>query len=142
MSNQIFSVNISACSENDFPVITKLISEFYLDDNDLKSAQFLIAKDKGKVVGFGRLRQYPSCSELCSLGVVEDLRLKGIGSAVSRALIKKSTFPLYTVTIIPEFFSRFGFKIVTDFPTEIGVKHSYCTNALTVPETYVVMEFN
>jgi len=142
MPNNILNVDISACSENDFQHVKKLIAEFCLDDNDLKAEQFLIAIAEGKLVGFGRLRQYPGCCELCSLGVAEDLRSKGIGSALSKALIKKSTSDLYTVTIIPAFFSRFGFKKVSDFPSELAIKQSYCTSTLTVPETYVVMQLN
>jgi N-acetylglutamate synthase-like GNAT family acetyltransferase len=140
MESHILNVNISACTEIEFPLIKELIAEFCLDDNDLQSSQFLVAKYDDKIVGFGRLRQYPTCSELCSLGVIEDKRLKGVGRQLTLALIKKATFPLYLVAIIPDFFTRFGFTEISDFPSEIGTKLNYCKESLSVPEPYVVMK--
>ena len=140
MRSNILQANISPCTENEFPIIKKLIAEFCLDDNDLHASQFLVAKFEEKIVGFGRLRQYPSCNELCSLGVIEDLRLKGIGRQLTLSLIKKATLPLYLVAIIPDFFTKFGFTEIPDFPSELGVKLKYCTEALSVPETYLVMK--
>lgn len=141
MSNNILQATISACTDAEFPIIKKLIAEFCLDDNDLHASQFLIAKFEGKIVGFGRLRQYPTCSELCSLGVIEDLRLKGIGRQLTLALTKKATLPLYLVAIIPDFFTKLGFTEITDFPSEMQVKLNYCTESLPVPENYVVMKY-
>ncbi len=140
MSNNVLQATIFACTEIDFPIVKKLIAEFCLDDNDLRSDQFLVAKFEGKIVGFGRLRQYPACTELCSLGVIENERLKGVGRQLTLALIEKATLPLYLVAIIPDFFTKFGFTEITDFPSEIGVKLKYCIESLSVPETYVVMK--
>jgi N-acetylglutamate synthase-like GNAT family acetyltransferase len=103
---------ITNCSAEDFLRVKKYISEFCLDDNDLKPEQFLVAKHGAELVGFGRLRSYSGCSELCSLGVVEAYRKKGVGSQLSKTLIRKSNSPLYTVTVIPEFFERLGSKPV------------------------------
>jgi N-acetylglutamate synthase-like GNAT family acetyltransferase len=140
MQTNILNVKISGCTESEFPIVKKLITELCLDDNDLQASQFLVAKFEDKIVGFGRLRQYPACNELCSLGVIEDQRLKGVGRQLSLALIKKATLPLYLVAIIPDFFSKFGFTEITDFPSELGVKLKYCRESLSVPEPYVVMK--
>lgn len=142
MNSNILQANITPCTAIEFPVVKKLIAEFCLDNNDLRPEQFLVAKFEGEIVGFGRIRQYPACNELCSLGVIENLRLKGIGRQLTRALIKKATLPLYLVAIIPDFFSKLGFIEIDDFPSEIGNKLKYCTEALPVPETYVVMQLN
>lgn len=140
MKGEPLQVYITTCSHSEFPIIKKLIAAFCLDDNDLRAEQFLVAKFEEKIVGFGRLRQYPACTELCSLGVIEDLRLKGIGRQLTLALSKKATLPLYLVAIIPDFFTKLGFTETTDFPPEIGVKLKYCIESLSVPETYVVMK--
>jgi N-acetylglutamate synthase-like GNAT family acetyltransferase len=140
MERQLLKVEISDCTESELIIVKKLIAEFCLDDNDLRAGQFLVAKSEGKIVGFGRIRQYPECSELCSLGVIEDKRLKGVGRQLSLALIKKATLPLYSVAIIPDFFSKLGFAEVTDFPSEIAAKLKYCIESLPVPETYVAMK--
>ncbi len=130
---------IAACSDSEFGEVVKYIELLQLDNNKLNSSQFLVAKKENKVVGFGRLRSYSVCQELCSLGVIEPFRNKGAGTAISLELIKKAELPLYVVTIIPVFFSRLGFEEVEEFPSDIGVKMSYCTDSLPVPETYVAM---
>jgi amino-acid N-acetyltransferase len=140
MERTFLKVEISSCTASEFPEIKKLIAGFCLDDNDLRPEQFLVARSEEKIVGFGRLRQYPDCNELCSLGVIEDKRLKGVGRQLSLALIKKATLPLYLVAIIPDFFSKLGFTKITDFPSELGVKLKYCNESLSVPEPYVVMK--
>ena len=140
MQQPLVSSDITLCSKNDFLIVKKLISDYCLDDNDLQPEQFLIAVVENKIAGFGRLRNYSVCSELCSLGVVEELRLKGIGSLLSHSLIAKNQLPLYTVTIIPEFFEKFGFKLTESYPIEIEQKVKYCTSVLSVPEKYVVMK--
>jgi N-acetylglutamate synthase-like GNAT family acetyltransferase len=136
---QTITPKISACSADDFTTVCQLISKFCLDDNDLKAEQFMVAKQGERLLGFGRLRTYNGCSELCSLGVIEGFRLMGIGSQISKVLIEKSLSPLYTVTIIPGFFERLGFQTTETFPSEIRTKLNYCISALAVPEKYVVM---
>jgi N-acetylglutamate synthase-like GNAT family acetyltransferase len=141
MPNRIISPEISVCTSSDFITVKQFVSEFCLDDNDLKPGHFLVAKQHEHIIGFGRLRNYGTCNELCSLGVVETFRLQGVGSQVSKALIEKSKVPLYTVTIIPGFFEKLGFRIVDEFPPEIHAKLNYCLTSLAVPETYVVMKY-
>jgi N-acetylglutamate synthase-like GNAT family acetyltransferase len=140
MPHSLISPSISLCTPADFTLVKNLIAEFCLDDNDLKPEQFLVAKLEGEIIGFGRLRTYSNSGELCSLGVIEKCRLQGVGSNLSKALIKKSTSDLFTVTIIPGFFEKLGFQTVEEFPSEIKTKLNYCITALSVPEKYVVMK--
>ena len=91
------------------------------------------------MVGFGRLRKHFDCIELCSLGVVTNYRRQGIGKAIVKELIKKSSDSIHLVCIIPDFFTPFGFKIVEQYPNAIQNKLKYCTQELVVPETYVAM---
>lgn len=104
--------------------------------------QFLVAKENNEVLGFGRIREYNDCSELCSLGVTEPKRLQGIGKQLVKELILKAHKPLYLVCIIPEFFIPFGFQVVSEYPYALEEKLLYCTSELVVPEKYVVMKYN
>lgn len=122
-------------------MIKKLIQQFELDDRELDYHQFLVAKEKDELLGFGRIREREGCFELCSLGVAEPMRLKGIGKQLVKALILKSSKPLFLVCIIPEFFTPFGFEVVSEYPAAMQEKLHYCTSELVVPETYVVMKF-
>lgn len=112
-----------------------------MDNRELFQEQFLEAVSNDELVGFGRIRKREGCSELCSLGVIEPERLKGVGKQLVRALIQKADEPLFLVCIIPEFFTPFGFKVVSEYPEAMQEKVDYCTSELVVPETYVVMKF-
>jgi len=134
-------MRIEEPSAQQYEGIMRLIGQFELDDREVLSTQFLAAVSENTLLGFGRIRTYPACSELCSLGVVEPLRHKGIGSQLVQKLIQKAQQPLYLVCIIPEFFEPLGFKTVADYPPELGEKLDYCREALSVPEEYVVMKY-
>ncbi len=135
-------IQILPCSDNDFLLVKKFINEFALDNTNLKREQFLLAKFNNELVGFVRQKNYSGCSELCSLGVIESYRLKGVGSKLVKAIIHQCKNPLYLVAIIPKFFTPFGFNEIADYPNEILNKLQYCQNSLGVPEPYVVMKLN
>jgi len=128
-------------TKKEFEQICEYIHEFELDDCDLSPHQFIIALNgNDKLLGFGRLRNHPDCTELCSLGVVTQHRSQGIGKAIVSQLIKRAIGKLYLVCIIPEFFTPFGFTIVNHYPAPLLNKLNYCTHELVVPEIYVVMQ--
>ena len=136
------SISILPCDDDDFLLVKKFISDFSLDDTQLDARQFLIAKKNHEVIGFVRYKKYEDCAELCSLGVVENYRLKGVGSKLVRALLQKNGRPVFIVTIIPEFFTRFGFEDVPEYPESVRKKLLYCESSLSVPEKYLVMAMN
>jgi N-acetylglutamate synthase-like GNAT family acetyltransferase len=68
-------------------------------------------------------------------------RFNGIARALIEARIKIATQPIFLVCIIPDYFKKLGFKIVTQYPAEIADKLNYCNAELMVPEPYVVMKF-
>lgn len=137
---QLLSVFIVVpCSEKDFASVAQYIGVLHLDNNDLHFSQFLVVKHKKQIIGFGRLRNYSACNELCSLGVIDPFRHKGIGTKIARALIEKASKAVYVVTVIPEFFRQLGFKKTGVFPIEIAEKIKYCTGSLPVLAAYVAM---
>lgn len=136
------SICIGNLSPVNFEEIVNHILNFELDNRNLMAEQFLVARQEDQTVGFGRIREYAHCSELCSLGVIEPERNKGIGSLLVKSLIQKTTLPLYLVCIIPDFFKPFGFIETNDYPLELQHKLDYCTSELVVPETYVVMKYS
>ncbi len=132
-------LSIVACNAKHFAAVQRYIQVFELDNRQLKPEDFLIALMDDALVGFGRVREYADCSELCSLGVTEPHRCKGIGSALVQALAQKAQQPLYLVCIIPPFFEPLGFATCTHYPTAMQQKLDYCSSALPVAEAYVVM---
>jgi N-acetylglutamate synthase-like GNAT family acetyltransferase len=134
-------LTLNTPSFTDFNSIKKYIAEFELDDRALQINEFTAAYINNDLVGFGRLRQYENCCEICTLGVLPDCRRKGIGVAITKNLIEKATSDCYLVCIIPEYFKPMGFEETEMFPAELQNKLTYCTQSLVVPETYVVMAY-
>lgn len=126
-------------TDKEFNQIYLFITEFELDNRDLKKEQFIVALRNTELVGFGRLREHTDCLELCSLGVITSYRRQGIGKAIVAKLIENFSKNIYLVCIIPDFFIPFGFHKVETFPISIQNKIEYCTSELVVPETYVAM---
>jgi len=127
------------CTPAQFERVKQYIADFELDNRDLDASQFTIATYRNTLLGFGRIREHAGCSELCSLGVIEPERNKGIGRALVAALIPRATQPLYLACIIPHYFEPFGFSICTEYPEAMADKLRYCVEDLPVPEPYYVM---
>ncbi len=128
-------------SQSSFEEIVAYISLFDLDNRALQKQEFAAVSHQQNIIAFGRIKEHPTCSELCSLGVTEPKRLQGFGKTVVQALIKKATQPLFLVCIIPDYFKPLGFEICENYPIEIAEKLRYCTDELVVPEKYVVMQY-
>lgn len=125
---------------SEFSTIKIHVHEFELDDRELNPNEFTAAFFDSTLAGFGRLREYSNCTELCTLGIMEIHRNKGVAKKITRELILRAKNDLYLVCIIPDFFTAFGFSIVDEYPGNIKNKLDYCTANLVVPETYVVMK--
>ncbi|GIV29966.1 MAG: hypothetical protein KatS3mg028_1032 [Bacteroidia bacterium] len=147
---ELEKVVVQPCDEIDFEKVKQYVREMCLDDREMFASQFLVAKKDEEILGFGRLREYDDSVELCSLGVIERYRGQGIGKKIVLSLIdifyQKMDFNrknLYVVTIIPAYFSKFGFRIIeSNWPLFIMKKYEYCTHVLFVPEKYVVMRLD
>jgi N-acetylglutamate synthase-like GNAT family acetyltransferase len=135
-------MRIQEASVQDFEKIKAYISLFELDNRDLDYRQFLVYKKGNNLLGFGRIRNYSNCDELCSLGVIEAERNKGIGKQLVKALIQKATSNLFLVCIIPQYFEGLNFKVTNQYPKDILEKLNYCTNSLVVEEDYVAMKWS
>lgn len=147
--NTPLNIHIQPCT-NDvyFEQVLQGIQQMQLDARNLNPNEFVIALLNHQIlVGFGRLREYPSSCEISSVGVFEPYRNKGIGKKIIHTLIenKSASVPseknLYVVTILPDYFAKIGFRITKNFPSEIAEKWHYCTSQLKVPTPYVVMKW-
>lgn len=130
---------ISACTEKHFETVKQSVQDLQLDDREMIPEQFLVAEENGQVIGYVRSRSYSEFSELCTLGVPEAFRSRGVAVSLVSAFLKKSNRPLYVVTVIPEFFAKLGFEICEDYPFQIHQKLGYCKGSLAVEDPYVVM---
>jgi N-acetylglutamate synthase-like GNAT family acetyltransferase len=122
-----------------------------LDGLDLRWEDFVVAKSGQQIIGFGRLRAIDSFLELSSLGVLDAYRHMGIASLLMAKLIARDQRnTVFLVTIIPNFFRKFGFESLQDIPDFLMPKIRYCEDALCgcgeegggAGEKYVAMKKN
>lgn len=118
---------IVAANGEDFPEIIELLEELNLDMEEIDTDQFLVCKTQDKILGAGRIRIHDDCLELCSLGVLENERGKGIGKNIANALIDSNKdSDIFLVTEIPSFFMKVGFVDCVDFPEVLNDKINRC----------------
>ncbi len=123
----------------DLPDVIEILEELNLDMEDLDEDDWMVALVKGEIVGVGRLRYFEDACELASIGVLEDYRNLGIGSGIVKALLEATdTKQVYTVTEIPEYFSRTGFTTSDSFPESISQKLQRCKTELNCSKPAVM----
>lgn len=98
--------------EDDLPFIQEQVQRFKLDPERLEAGQFIVAREAGQIVAFGRVKPYPGgVYELGSVGVLESERGKGWGDRVVRELIRRfPTDEVFITTDLAAYFERFGFR--------------------------------
>ncbi len=143
MTNKVSLQNIklTTCTVKELEIVKKYIIEFQLDNRNLNFQLFTLVKYFEKIIGFARIVNHSSCTEICTLGVDEAYRNQGIAKFLIHHICKTITNPIYVVTIEPHIFRSSHFKIVTDMPHDLIAKLNYCTNELPVPQQYVAMMY-
>lgn len=131
--------HVKVCTPQHFKSLTDSVRELELDDRQMTPEQFMVVEEKGELMGFARLRNFGGFAELCTLGVPEQFRLKGIATELVNTIKETANSPLYLVSTMPAFFSKLGFVECENYPTEIHEKLAYCRANLPVEEKYVVM---
>ena len=119
----IADVRLEPARPADLPLIAECVRRFRLDDEDLAAEQFVVARERGRLVAFGRIKPYGRVYELGSVGVREAERGRGLGALVVQELVRR--FPareVYLTTDLPAYFARFGFRTIDDPPPEIAAK--------------------
>lgn len=122
-------IRILPALESDFPEIVTLAARFDLDSEDIAWNQFIVAKNGSSLIGFGRLRNYTGPQafiEVATVGVLPEERNKGVGTAIVNELIRKGPSRIYVTCVIPDFFSKFGFKTVKQYPSALQKKVDFC----------------
>ena len=115
--------DVEAATAADMPLIEACVRRFRLDDEDLAAEQFIVVREGGRVVAFGRIKPYAAVYELGAVGVLEAERGRGLGTLVVRELIRR--FPsrdVWITTDLPAWFERFGFAPIPEPPAEIAAK--------------------
>lgn len=120
------NISIIPAAEPDIPEILRLANSFDLDIENLSCRYMLVAKKNNGIIGFGRLREYPECTEVSTVGVVLEERNKGVGTAIVKELIQLGPSEVFVTCVIPQFFRRFGFQVVKQYPSVLQKKVDFC----------------
>ncbi len=108
----------------DLPLIESTVSRLRLDAEHLDVDQFVVWREDGRVLAFGRIKPYgDGVFELGGVGVLEEARGRGLGKLITRALIDR--FPARDVWITTDlvgFFEPLGFRRADTGPAPIFAK--------------------
>ena len=140
-------ITIRPATQADMPFIDLLAKKFELDCENMELEQFVTAKRRDEIIGFGRLRKHSgpkemrvSCTELATVGVIPQERKKGIGIAIVNELLRAGPSEIFVTCVIPDFFSRFGFKPVKKYPPALQKKVDFCKSFDFCEEQIFVMK--
>lgn len=117
---------LSAAIKEELPLILQIAKSLDLDCEDPSWDQFLVAKNNGAIVGIGRLRTYPECTEIATVGVVSESQKNGVGSLIMKELIRKAPREVFVTCVIPDFFRKLGFQLVKQYPSVLQKKVDFC----------------
>jgi len=123
---------ILSASKKDMPTVELLAKGLDLDCEDLDWPQFIVAKRKNKIIGFGRLRKYnlhnrsEEYFEIATVGVLAEEREKGLGSAIVKELIRRGPPEIFVTCVIPVFFEKLGFHLTKQYPSVLQKKVDFC----------------
>lgn len=106
---------IRPATETDRAAILGLMRPGDFNRVNLRPACFLVAEDRGRVIGIGQIKRHrDGTPELASLVVAADRRGEGIGQALVRALVASHQGPLYLFCLVglESFYTSLGFRRV------------------------------
>lgn len=112
-------VTIRPATEKDMLVVRRLAEAYALDTERLAAEQFLVAEERGRLVGFSRLKPYPDAVELGCLGIIPERRGSGIARQLVERLLARVEGDVYVTTDHPGLAQRFGFVAVEQAPASI-----------------------
>ena len=123
--------------KSDFPAILRIARAHNLNYAGMEADDYWVAAEGNAVFGICGLRKNPDCRELCSLGVVTEMRGRGLGTRLVRRLLRDIRGDIHLATIIPEFFSRLGFEKMPVRPPSMVKTEEWCVGCM--PERCTVM---
>jgi len=106
--------------------IIRLARRLGLDYSGMEADDFWLAGESGEIIGICGLKTHRDCLELCALGVQESWRRTGVGTRLVRAVLQAAGSEVYLATVIPDFFTRFGFRATDQIPSPMIKKADWC----------------
>ena len=118
-------LNVRLAQQKDQSAIIKLLKELNLYYTGLKFNDFWLAEENHQIVACLQLEQHENFLFLGSMGVKQNRQKQGIGKALIAASTKQANKDIYLYTIIPNYFSQYGFSVTNSFPNTLPSKDRY-----------------
>ncbi len=119
-------MRIRKAEAKDMASVVALAESCGLDYPGMESDVFWIAEEENCLLGICGLKTHPDCRELCALGVRKELRGKGIGRELVNVFLRETGEEIFLATVIPEFFTWFGFARTARFPLSMRKGGDWC----------------
>lgn len=119
-------MRVRKARQRDFAKVIALAKKYGLDYSDMEADRFWVADEKSQILGIVGLKRHVDCLELCSLGVDERFRNRGIGEKLVLALLAEAKAEVHLATIIPGYFEKFGFAPADHIPSSMIKKLEWC----------------
>ena len=116
----LMSITIRPAVEADQATITSMVRAARINPRDLHWARFLVAEDRGHIVGVRQIRVHKHGTREVASGVVRsEYRRRGISAELMRALLARERSPLYMMCDEKRarYYEPFGFRRVE--PSEL-----------------------
>jgi N-acetylglutamate synthase-like GNAT family acetyltransferase len=107
-------MSVRKARPGDVPAALELARSLGLDFPGLEENPLWVAEAQGRIAGLVALKTHPDCLELCALGVRPRSRGQGTAKALVEALMAEAPGAVHLATIIPGFFERCGFHIISE----------------------------
>jgi len=118
---------IRKATAEDMPYVVRIAWRLALDYPGLENDTFLVAEERGKIVGILGLKDFGEFLELVAVGVLEEYREMGIGKKlVEEALRTAGLKKVYLLTTIPKFYESLGFEKVDEVPEALKKDPAWC----------------
>ncbi len=122
------SVKIRPAIESDQAEITSLVRAARINPRNLYWTRFMVAEDRGQIVGIRQVKTHKGGTREVASGVVRpEYRRKGISAELMQALIARERGPLYLMCDEKwaHYYERFGFLRVdpSELPPDFGKEY-------------------
>ncbi|MBM4294142.1 MAG: N-acetyltransferase [Deltaproteobacteria bacterium] len=133
---------------NEVPEIRRFLGEFAQDSGILQRTladlyahvrdYFVYREGRGPIIGIGALHVcWAGLGEVRSVAVLPEFRNRGIGSELVKACLNEARSlglsEVFCLTLRPEFFQRFGFRLVSREDL-LPIVWADCVNCVKFPD--------
>jgi len=123
-------LKIRKANTKDNKIILQILEEVDESTSSMDFNDFYVAEEENKIIGAAKLEEFKSFLFLSSLAVKIKYQKQGIAKKILENIFKKAKKDIYLYTVIPDFFSKFGFKKIATpsfLPTKSALECERCS---------------